>query len=51
MIQYVIVHAIAQHVDYSVIVINEFDTLRINHREDTDLTWKTPSKAKRKTRI
>jgi hypothetical protein len=25
-------------------VINECDTNRINHREDTDLTWKTPPK-------
>jgi hypothetical protein len=24
------------------LVIKECDTNRINHREDTDLTWKTP---------
>jgi hypothetical protein len=30
------------------IVINKCDTNRINHREDTDLTWKNPSKVKGK---
>jgi hypothetical protein len=29
-------------------VINEYDTKRINHREDTDLTWKTPLKRRGK---
>jgi hypothetical protein len=30
-------------------VINEYDTKGINHREDTDLTWKTPLKRRGKT--
>jgi hypothetical protein len=29
-------------------VINEYDTKGINHREDTDLTWKTPLKRRGK---
>jgi hypothetical protein len=32
-----------------VVVINEYDTKGINHREDTDLTWKTPLKRRGKT--
>jgi hypothetical protein len=30
--------------DVGVAVINKCDTNRINHRVDTDLTWKTPPK-------
>jgi hypothetical protein len=31
-----------------IFVINEYDTKRINHREDTDLTWKTSLKRRGK---
>jgi hypothetical protein len=30
-------------------VMKEYDTKKINHREDTDLTWKTPPRRRGKT--
>jgi hypothetical protein len=39
---------VAMMTNHFMIIINECDTKRINHREDTDLTWKTPLKRKGK---